>query len=110
VLARVYNRHTAAEIRRRLEALIGEDAHGVTVLTCHGFAMRLVGAGFASRAEPLDDDDFQDVMKQAVEVLGGRGLPPEDADENRSAGRGRGTTTRTSTPSAAPRFLSSGAS
>ena len=46
--------------------------------------MRLVGANFASRAEPLYDDAFQDVMKQAVEVLCGRGLPREDADENRT--------------------------
>ena len=84
VLALAYNRHAAAEIRRRLEALIGEDARGVSVLTCHGFAMRLVGASFAGRAEPLDDDAFRDVMQQAVEVLCGRGLPPEDAGEMRT--------------------------
>ena len=84
VLALAYNRHAAAEIRRRLEALIGDDARGVTMLTCHGFAMRLVGASFADRAEPLDDDAFRDVMTQAVEMLRGKGLPPEDADENRT--------------------------
>jgi len=37
---------------------LGDDGRGVTVLTCHGFAMRLVGASFAGRAEPLDDDAF----------------------------------------------------
>ena len=58
VLALAYNRHAAAAIRRRLEALIGDDARAVTVLTCHAFAMRLVGASFAGRAEPLDDDAF----------------------------------------------------
>ena len=84
VLALAYNRHAAAEIRRRLEALIGDDARGVTMLTCHGFAMRLVGASFADRAEPLDDDAFRDVMTQAVEMLRGKGLPPEDADKNRT--------------------------
>ena len=52
---------------------LGDDARGVTVLTCHGFAMRLV----AGRTEPLDDDAFQDLMKQAVALLRGRGLPPE---------------------------------
>ncbi|MCY4119970.1 MAG: hypothetical protein OXG72_03510 [Acidobacteria bacterium] len=58
VLALAYNRHAAAAIRRRLEALIGDEARAVTVLTCHAFAMRLVGASFAGRAEPLDDDAF----------------------------------------------------
>ena len=48
------------------EALIGDDARAVTVLTCHGFAMCLVGAGFAGRAEPFDDDAFLDVVKQTV--------------------------------------------
>ena len=84
MLALAYNRHAAAEIRRRLEILIGGNARGVTVLTCHGFAMRLVGASFAGRAEPLNDDAFRDVMKQAVALLRGRGLPPEDAVENRA--------------------------
>lgn len=83
VLALAYNRHAAAEIRRRLEALIGDDARAVTVLTCHGFAMRLVGASFAGRALPLDDDVFRDAMQQAVALLRGSGLPEEDADENR---------------------------
>ena len=37
VLALAYNRHAAVEIRRRLTELVGGDARGVTVLTCHGF-------------------------------------------------------------------------
>ena len=40
-----------------------------------------MGASFADRAEPLDDGAFRDVMTQAVEMLRGKGLPPEDADE-----------------------------
>ena len=43
ILALAYNRHAAVEIRRRLEELIGDDARGVIVLTCHALAMRLVG-------------------------------------------------------------------
>ena len=43
ILALAYNRHAAVEIRRRLVELIGDDASGVTVLTCHGLAMRLAG-------------------------------------------------------------------
>ena len=52
ILALAYNRHAAVEIRRRLRDLIGDDARGVIVSTCHGLAMRLVGASFAAR-QPL---------------------------------------------------------
>ena len=41
ILALAYNRHAAVDIRRRLAELIGDDAGGVTVLTCHALAMRL---------------------------------------------------------------------
>ena len=83
ILALAYNRHAAVEIRRRLADLIGDDARVVTVLTCHGMAMRLVGASFAGRANRLEQDDFRDVMRQAVAQLRGQGLPPEEADEHR---------------------------
>ena len=83
ILALAYNRHAAVEIRRRLENLIGDDARGVTVLTCHALAMRLVGASFAGRANRLEQGDFQDVIRQAVALLRGEGLPSEEADEHR---------------------------
>ena len=83
VLALAYNRHAAVEIRRRLTELVGDDARGVTVLTCHGFAMRLVGASFSGRAE-RDNDVFRDILRQAVALLRGAGLPPDDADEQRT--------------------------
>ncbi len=84
VLALAYNRHAAVEIRRRLADLLGDDARGVTVLTCHGFAMRLVGASFSGRAERLDNDVFQEILRQAVALLRGEGLPADDADEQRA--------------------------
>ena len=71
------------EIRRRLDNLIGDDARGITVLTCHALAMRLVGASFAGRANRLEQGDFQDVIRQAVALLRGDGLPSEEADEHR---------------------------
>ena len=83
ILALAYNRHAAVEIRRRLRELIGNDARGVTVLTCHGLAMRLAGASFSERAERPDGEMFQDVMRQATALLRGEGLPPEEADEQR---------------------------
>ena len=83
ILALAYNRHAAAEIRRRLRELIGDDARGVTVLTCHGLAMRLAGASFSEGAARPDDDTFDEVMRRAVALLRGEGLPAEEADERR---------------------------
>ena len=83
ILALAYNRHAAVDIRRRLENLIGRDARGVTVLTCHAMAMRLAGASFIGRAERPDDEKFREVMLRATELLRGEGLPPQEADERR---------------------------
>ena len=84
ILALAYNRHAAVEIRRRLAELLGDNARGVTVLTCHGFAMRLMGASFSGRAERLDNDAFRKILRQAVDLLRGAGLPADDADEQRA--------------------------
>ena len=88
VIALAYNRHAAFEIRRRLRDLIGDDARGVTVLTCHGLAMRLVGASFSGRAGKLgldaDSFDFGKVLRQATALLRGEGLPPDETDEHRA--------------------------
>lgn len=81
VLALAYNRHAALEIRKRLFALIGDDARGVTVLTCHALAMRLVGASFERRGG--EGADFEKVLTEATALLEGHGLPPEDADVQR---------------------------
>ena len=83
ILALAYNRHAAVEIRRRLVELIGDDSRGVTVLTCHALAMRLVGASFSGRREGADDGVFRQVLRDATALLRGEGLPPEDADERR---------------------------
>ncbi|MCL2644272.1 MAG: RecQ family ATP-dependent DNA helicase [Betaproteobacteria bacterium] len=79
VLALAYNRHAALEIRKRLFELIDDDARHVRVYTCHALAMRLVGASFKDREE----ENFDAVLAEAVALLEGRGLPPEDADVQR---------------------------
>jgi ATP-dependent DNA helicase RecQ len=84
ILALAYNRHAAADIRRRLANLIGDDAKGVLVLTCHALAMSLVGASFTGRANDLDDTEFKKILKEAVSLLRGEGLPPEEVDEQRT--------------------------
>ena len=84
ILALAYNRHAAVEIRRRLVDLIGDDARGVVVLTCHALAMRLVGASFSGRANRVDDIDFKEILRDAVDLLRGRDLPADEADEYRA--------------------------
>ena len=84
ILALAYNRHAAVEIRRRLAELLGDDARGVIVLTCHALAMRLVGASFTGRANSLNEEDFQVILRQAVDLLRGEGLEPDEADEYRT--------------------------
>ena len=83
ILALVYNRHAAFEIRQRLKDLIGDDARPVTVMTCHALAMRLAGFSFTGRSERPDDIDFRQVLRRAIDLLRGEGLPPEEADERR---------------------------
>lgn len=91
ILALTYNRHAAVEIHKRLVTLIGDDARGVTVLTCHALAMRLVGASFSERLEKHGQlagqdgiDPFRRVLQDAVALLNGEGLPADEADEQRS--------------------------
>ncbi len=87
ILALAYNRHAAVEIRRRLADLAGDDARRVTVLTCHALAMRLVGASFSAglrnSGNATSDDAFAAVLREAIALLHGDGLPPEEADAQR---------------------------
>lgn len=83
IIALTYNRHAAVEIRRRLVDLIGNDARGVTVLTCHALAMRLAGVSFVGRSNKWDGDAFDAVLQEAVALLKGVGEAPEEADDQR---------------------------
>ncbi|WP_416914438.1 UvrD-helicase domain-containing protein [Seohaeicola sp.] len=81
ILVLSYNRHAAVEIRARLRHLIGDEAFGVTVSTCHAMAMRLVGASFAgSQAESRD---FAGIVMEAVRQLNGEGLSKTEAEAQR---------------------------
>ena len=86
IIALAYNRHAAAEIRQRLRALIGNEAHGVTVLTCHALAMRLTGRTYQNSSAENDQDAnrvFQQILLEATRYLEGEGEEPEDIDELR---------------------------
>ena len=88
ILALAYNRHAAVEIRRRLRDLIGDDARGVMVFTCHALAMRLVGASFSGQADRATDADLsarlRETLREATALLRGEGLEPEEAEETRA--------------------------
>ena len=81
ILVLVYNRHAASEIKSRLRSLIEDDAFGVTVKTCHAFAMQVVGMSFAETAE--EDRDFRKVLKDAVDLISGKGLDAGEAEVQR---------------------------
>lgn len=83
ILALAYNRHAAVQIRQRLGELIGDDARGVSVLTLHALAMRLVGASLAAQASSADSDVFKRIVEQALSLLKGENLPQEEADLQR---------------------------
>lgn len=81
ILVLTYNRHAAAEIRVRLRHLIGDEAFGVVISTCHSMAMRLVGVSFANA--PTETRDFDKVLMQAVNLLHGEGLGKAEAEAQR---------------------------
>ena len=85
VLVCCFNRHAAIELRRRLNDLVGDDARGVTVLTYHALAMRLLGLSFSSRADTRGRDiDFDALIDDAVKLLRGEQVPAGlEADEVR---------------------------
>ncbi|MCY4101650.1 MAG: RecQ family ATP-dependent DNA helicase [bacterium] len=88
ILALAYNRHAAIEIRRRLRDLIGDDARGVMVFTCHALAMRLVGASFSGQADRATETDLserlREILREATALLRGEGLESEEAEESRA--------------------------
>ena len=70
ILALTYNRHAAVEARRRLDELIGGDARGVNVMTCHALAMRILGISFAQAATNPSDETFNNILRDATRLLG----------------------------------------
>ncbi|MBA4147845.1 MAG: RecQ family ATP-dependent DNA helicase [Verrucomicrobia bacterium] len=89
ILICCFNRSAALELRRRLVDLTGDDARGVTVLTYHGLAMRLLGYSFMGRTNTAEIN-FDELIKDAVKLLRGEttlpGIEPDDARDRLLAG------------------------
>jgi len=83
IIALAFNRSAAAELRRRLFALVGDDAHGVTVMTYHALALRLTGTSLAGSESHGRTIDFDKLLGDAVDLLEGRTDAFTDADEAR---------------------------
>nr|WP_255542805.1 UvrD-helicase domain-containing protein [Azospirillum sp. INR13] len=89
ILVLCYNHAAALSIRRRLRALIGDEAGWIDAYTYHALAMRLVGASVAERLEHRPDsapaDPFSGVIGDATALLRGEsafpGLDAEDVRE-----------------------------
>lgn len=94
VLVCCFNRNAALELRQRLNDLAGADARGVTVLTYHALALRLLGrslagartgaAGGAAHGPDPAEPDFDALIRDAVQLLrGGTATPGLEPDELR---------------------------
>lgn len=71
IIALSFNRHAANEIRKRLLALVGNDAIGLTVQTYHAMAMRLTGTSVGS-LDRIDDGELDTVLDRAADLLDGK--------------------------------------
>ena len=83
ILVLVYNRHAASEIKKRLRKLIGNDAFGVTIKTCHGFAMQVIGRSFVNRSP--EQPNFDSILREAVELIEGKELDKDEAEGQRDS-------------------------
>lgn len=83
ILVLTYNRHASIEVRRRLQDLIGDDSRGVLVMTCHAMAMRLAGYSFTNSRNLADDATFDQILQSATDLLNGKGIPADEANEQR---------------------------
>ncbi len=104
ILILCYNRNAALELRRRLTALVGDEARGVVIQTYHGFAVRLTGRslspsplvregrgeGYARPRNGREPPNFDDLIPAALALLEGRtalpGLTPDEQRERLLAG------------------------
>lgn len=85
VLVCCFNRSAAIELRRRLSELVGDDAKGVTILTYHALAMRLLGYSYWGQAGKPRDIDFDALIADATSFLRGEKTPAgAEADEVRT--------------------------
>ena len=75
ILAVTFTNKAAAEMRARLEHLLGRPVHGMWVGTFHGIAHRLLRAhakeaGLPEQFQIMDSDDQQKLLRRVIRGLG----------------------------------------
>ena len=83
IIALAFNRSAVIELKRRLYALVGNDALGVTVMTYHAMALRLTGTSLSAAAQTGHDIDFGKLLADAVALLEGTGEAWSEIDDVR---------------------------
>ncbi len=91
ILGLCFNHEAAVQLRRRLRALAGDAARGVTVMTYHGLAMRLTGTSYSAMAgrsgagvKVSGELDFEQPLRDAIRLLrGDLAMEPGERDEAR---------------------------
>ena len=72
MLVLCFNRSAVMSLRRRLRDLVGEEMKGVTALTFHGLALRLLGRSLAvGGGRKGADVDFASLIRDAISLLKG---------------------------------------
>lgn len=83
ILVLVYTRHVATEIKDRLRNLIDKDAFGVTVKTCHGLAMQLIGKSFINTSS--EQRNFEEILQKATKLISDEELDSDEAEIQRES-------------------------
>ncbi len=91
ILVCCFNHKAALELRRRLAALVGRDAIGVTIQTYHGLALRIMGVSSKGLSERNGAaPDFDQIITDAVSMLRGEkevpGIAPDDVRDRLLSG------------------------
>lgn len=83
ILVLCFNHHNMMDLKKRIKKLSGVKF--VSVMTYHGFAMRVCGRSLAERKtlEIEDKNFFKNILTEAVQILNGTkiiaGIEPEDS-------------------------------
>ena len=93
ILVLCFNHSAAVALRKRLKALLGHEASGISVYTFHGLAMRLLGHAFDPRqqkAQGSGEFDFDQLICKATALLKGEtalpGIPDDQIRERMLSG------------------------
>jgi ATP-dependent DNA helicase RecQ len=86
ILVLCFNRAAVLSLRQRMRDLVGNDMAGVTTLTFHGLALRLIGRSLVRTGGTRDETiDFDEIIRDAIALLKGEreviGLATEEARE-----------------------------